>query len=142
MLIGILHLLGFVLGAILLLVPGLILSCMWIVVVPVRTIENTGIIESFSRSRSLTKDHRGAVFLLILIYLTFALGTALAVRPLMGVSILRPQLGQITIAFTVMEWLEHVVAYTVAATLWACLYYELRLVKEGIGAQQMAAAFD
>jgi len=142
MLISILHLLGILLGVILLLVPGFILMCMWIVVVPVRAIEGTSIMASFSRSRSLTEGHRGAVFLLILIFLAFALGLDLSVRPLMGVSILSPQLGQITVGFTVAEWFEHVGAYTLAAMLWASIYYELRLVKEGVGAQQMAAAFD
>jgi hypothetical protein len=41
-----------------------------------------------------------------------------------------------------VDWILRVVLTSITAIGATSIYYELRLVKEGIGAQQMAAAFD
>lgn len=140
--IAVLSGLGMFLGAILLLVPGLIIAMMWFVVVPVRMVENAGIIESFGRSRALTKGYRGKIFLLFLMYMVLALALAFATRPLMGVSMIVPKPGELNIPYIVVGWAEQVFLAAITAAGIASVYYELRLVKEGIGAQQMASAFD
>lgn len=140
--IAILSGVGMMLGAMLLLVPGFILAMMWFVVVPVRMVENTGISESFGRSRALTKGYRGKIFLLFLMYLVLALAIAFATRPLMGVSMIVPKPGELNVPYVVVGWAEQVFLAALTAAGIASVYYELRLVKEGIGAQQMAAAFD
>lgn len=140
--IAILSGLGMTLGGMLLLVPGIIVALMWFVVVPVRMVENTGITESFGRSRALTKGYRGRIFLLFLMYMVLALAIVFATRPLMGVSMIVPKPGELNVPYVVVGWAEQVFLAAVTAAGIASVYYELRLVKEGIGAQQMAAAFD
>jgi hypothetical protein len=61
--------LGVWLGMILLVVPGVILICMWSVSVPVLMAENAGIFASFGRSRALTKGSRWPILGLLLIVL-------------------------------------------------------------------------
>jgi len=140
--ISLLTVVGVGLGLLLLVVPGIILLLMRQVVVPVRVVEHAGIIESFGRSRELTRGHRGAIFLLALIYGALALALTLATRPLMGFPGLVPEPGELHASYIFVDWLEGSVTTTLLAVGTASVYYELRLVKEGIGAQQMAAAFD
>jgi hypothetical protein len=139
--IAILTGLGVMLGTILLFVPGIILAMMWSVTVPVRVIEGTGISESFGRSRALTKGYRGRIFLLFLAYFVVAIILGFAVRPLLGVAML-PKPGELNPAYILVDWILRVVLTSITAVGATSIYYELRLVKEGIGAQQMAAAFD
>jgi len=140
--IAILSGLAIMAGMMLLLVPGIILALMWSVVVPVRMVENTGITETFGRSRALTKGYRGKIFLLVLMYLVIAIAIGFATRPLFGVSMLAKTLTEFNAVYLVVDWAERVVLAAITAVGVASVYYELRLVKEGIGAQQMAAAFD
>jgi hypothetical protein len=72
--------LGVLAGLLLLIVPGLILWAMWFVVLPVLLHEGTGVFAAFSRSRALTKGHRGTlagmiiVFLIAMVLLTVVMG--------------------------------------------------------------------
>jgi hypothetical protein len=139
--IAILSGLGMMLGLVLLIVPGVIVSLMWSVVVPACVVESTGITESFGRSRALTSGYRGKIFLLFLAYFLVAVVLDIAMRPLLGVAML-PKPGEITVTFVLVGWATRVVLTSITAVGVTSIYYELRLVKEGIGAQQMAAAFD
>jgi hypothetical protein len=47
-----------------------------------------------------------------------------------------------TVPLLVVQWIENTILVAIAAVGVSSIYYELRLVKEGVGAQQMAAAFD
>jgi hypothetical protein len=139
--IAILAGLGWMLGSLLLVVPGIIVALMWSVVVPVKVVEGTGITESFGRSRALTKGFRGRIFLLFLAYFVVAMILGFAVRPLLGISML-PKPGELSVGYILVDWILRVVLTAITAVGATSIYYELRLVKEGIGAQQMAAAFD
>jgi len=65
--VGILGYLGIVFGLILLLIPGLMLATMWLLVVPGAVTEKTGVFGAFRRSGELTKGHRWAIFLMLII---------------------------------------------------------------------------
>jgi hypothetical protein len=136
--------LGVMLGFVLLVIPGIIVMLMWSVVVPVKVIEGTGITESFGRSRALTKDYRGRIFLLFLVYFLLDAALGLAVRPLLGLGMLpkATDIGSINATVILVGWILRVVLTSITSVGVTSIYYELRLVKEGIGAQQMAAAFD
>jgi len=140
--IAFLSLLGVFLGIMLLVVPGIILALMWFVIVPVCMVENTSVTQTFGRSRALTKGHRGKIFLLILMYFALAFAIVFTTRPLLGVSMMMPKPGELNVAYVVVGWAEQVILAALTAAGVASIYYELRLVKEGVGAQQMAAAFD
>ena len=61
--------LGVGLGWILLIVPGLILMTMWSAAMPVLVGEDVGVVDSFGRSRALTKGSRWVIFAVLLIFL-------------------------------------------------------------------------
>ena len=139
--IAILALSGMMLGLLLLIVPGVILALMWSVVTPVRIAEQTGILETFSRSAALTRGYRGSIFGLVVIYLVLALVMNFIVRPLTGLSFV-PGVGlHISTSYIIVTALIRVVLHLVAATGVASIYYELRMVKEGISPEQLAAVF-
>ncbi len=66
--ITILFYLGCILGYILLVVPGLILQCAWLVAVPAYMAERPGVFGAFGRSRALTAGYRWRICGLLLLY--------------------------------------------------------------------------
>lgn len=64
---ALIYMVCFLIGLVLLLVPGLILGAMWAVLGPVLVAERTGIIATFRRSQELTRHTRWRIFLLMLV---------------------------------------------------------------------------
>ena len=134
--------LGELVGFMLLIVPGIILTLAWIVAIPVRVMEGRGVGAALSRSAELTRGHRGALFLMFLVlgvayfFFSMAMGlvfvaVAAAVSP-----------GSVGIAALISQPLIGGVASMVSAALVASVYYELRTIKDGVGADRLAAVFD
>jgi hypothetical protein len=140
--ITVLAYLGMIAGMILLIVPGIMLALAWSVTVPVRVVEHTGIFESFGRSRALTSGHRWKILGLVIIYILIVLAIQMVVALLFGASLLRPSAASIGTAYLIFAWVVRIPLTALAAVGAASLYYELRLVKEGIAPSQLAAAFD
>lgn len=140
--ISILTGIGVALGMILLVVPGLMLLCAWCVAVPVRVVEDTGISESFGRSRELTKGHRWPIFGLLLIYGIIAILLGLLAAVVAGISLGDVSQARGNTPYIVIMWLMQVFTAVISGVGVTSLYYELRTVKEGVGPQQLAAAFD
>lgn len=107
-------------GFILLIVPGVILTLMWIVSVPSMVVEDKGVFDSMSRSADLTKDNRmrilGVGILLFAAMIVVGLAAVLlaAITPILGI------IAGIALAVIVYPWLAIVVAV---------LYFRLREVK-------------
>lgn len=77
--------LGITFGLILLVVPGLILLAMWAAAMPAMIAEGTGVIESFARSRELTRGYRLKVFVFLLLFaILFYLVFAVLIGGLLG----------------------------------------------------------
>lgn len=133
---------GIIFGMALLLVPGLILMTGWSVVIPVRVAEQAGIIQSFGRSWDLTRDYRWKIFGLILLYLIASFLLSFVARLVSGTSFTQAATAETSISYISLTWLVTVILGALASVGVAALYYELRTVKEGIGPQQLAAAFD
>lgn len=73
-----LYLIGVWIGAIFLIVPGVMLGIMWAVAMPAVVAEHTGVIGAFGRSRALTKGARWEVFgILLLAFVLYMLGSVL-----------------------------------------------------------------
>lgn len=142
--LGLLASLGMGLGFILLLVPGVILAVLWSVAAPAVVVEKRGVLESFQRSRDLTRGYRWNVFGLLVIYilLTWILGAAIgAVSVATG--------GSFTGSSGSNLWINlltgpvvNVLSGVIASAGVASLYYELRSVKEGAGPESLAEVFD
>jgi hypothetical protein len=140
--ISILFLLGMTAGMVLLIVPGIMLAVAWSVVIPVRVVENTGISETFGRSRALTKGYRWPIFWLVVLYTIAAILTGALIGVVAGVSFGRAATVNGNIPYIVMTWAMQVVLAIVSSVGVSAVYYELRTVKEGIAPEQLAAAFD
>jgi hypothetical protein len=139
--IGILESLGALGGFILLIVPGFIFLLMWAVVVPVRVAEHKGIFESFGRSRELTSGFRWPILGTLFIYFIGAGIAQAATRPMIAFGGINGN-SAMFYAGTVLNALVGAIIAVASATLIACIYYELRVIKEGVGPEQIAAVFD
>ncbi len=119
--------LGCILGALLLVVPALILWVRWYVAVPVCVVEHLGPIRSIDRSQELTRGYRWQISGLCLLFLIFAVivGT-------MSFRLLPAPLAAIGI------WVSISVASSFGAVVVILTFIELRRAKEGIGEEQVA----
>jgi hypothetical protein len=140
--LSILMALGLVLGFVLLIVPGVILGVMWIVAAPAVVVERRGVMESFQRSRDLTRGHRWKIFALGLVYVLAAsiIGAALGGAGAAATSGLTT--GGLSFVNLVVVPIVNVVSSVFSAAGVAAIYYELRSTKEGVGPEQIASVFD
>src|SRR5215471_703333 len=91
-LIALLTGIGIMIGMVLLIAPGIILAVAWLVAVPARVVERTGVIDSMSRSRTLTRGHRWPIFglwvafglLQVLIFVLITIVVGIGVRATIG----------------------------------------------------------
>ncbi|HLG44962.1 MAG TPA: hypothetical protein VKY24_01875 [Reyranella sp.] len=147
--VAILATIGYVIGFILLVVPGIILVLMWAVAVPVAVVERAGVPASFGRSRTLTRDRRWRIlgtFVvagLIMAALEAVIGSILIAS--MGSSFSEAVLELASdpgAGFAVAQWVLGALMLAFYACLLATLYYYLRRDKEGVDIEQIAAVFD
>ncbi len=109
-------------GFIFFIIPGIILTLMWIVSTPSMMVEGKGVFDSMSRSSELTKENRmrilGVGILLIVAYIVVALIIALlaAITPILGI------IGGIALLVAVYPYLAIIVSV---------LYFNLVEVKGG-----------
>jgi uncharacterized membrane protein len=135
------------LGSLLLVVPGLILFVMWFVATPACVVEGLGPFRSMGRSRELTKGHRWKVFGLQLAILI----PALVVGAIVGAVIfaLSGASGFLAVATALSSTLGQVVNLIWSA-IWKAFYaivivvayHDLRVAKEGVDTEQIAAVFE
>jgi hypothetical protein len=125
----------FVIGFVSLIVPGLILMTMWFVGTPVCVVEQRGPLASLGRSQQLTKGHRWKVFgLLLVMFIVSA-----TVSPVIDTSL--AEIGGAALAFVVgLIWNGVWGAFYAIAVV--VTYHDLRVAKEGIDIEQIAAVFD
>ena len=136
---------GLGLGFLLLVIPGIMLLCMWSVAVPALVEERTGIIDAFDRSQQLTKGNRWKIFgLLLVVLITYYLVTA--VFALIGFTtgegssfFTQPDSGSaLALIATALSGLVFGLLW---ATIQPSLFVELRDAKEGGGVGELADVF-
>jgi hypothetical protein len=123
------------LGAILLIVPGVIVWCMYAVAIPVCVAERTGIGASLTRSAFLTKGNRWRILGLfaVVFVVTLLIGAILGG---LGVA-----LGGVLFGTIVIYLLESALgAYS--AVMVGVLYHQLRVAREGVDIEYIAAVFE
>ncbi len=121
-------------GLIFFIVPGVILYIMFFVADAVYTDERTSITGALGRSRALTKGSRWRIFVLLLLLMLFFWALSAVQMALM----LLPNGEQMLRAFTVASSLF---TYVLIPPLTAVLFQELRTLKEGDVANDVAAVF-
>lgn len=129
-----------------LLVPGAMVGCALYVAVPACVIERAGVRASLRRSRDLTRGSRWAIFgLLLLVLLLAALvsgGMTAGTLALEGPqNFARLAAGGLT-PYRIVAFLLDAVVRTFGAVVTAVVYYDLRVAKEGVDLDQIAAVFD
>jgi hypothetical protein len=144
--IGFVLIVGVVFGLVLLIVPGIILATMWRVAIPVRVVERTSIGDSFRRSAELTCGHRWAIFGLGVIFGLAGGAVGYALRRILALSLI-PMVHHGVLAFAPIEifWIGdsvlRIVTTSIGAVGTASIYYELRLIRDGMAPEQVEAVF-
>jgi Uncharacterised protein family (UPF0259) len=122
------------LGAILLVVPGIIVACMLYVSMPACIAERAGVFDSMSRSAFLTKGHRWQVFGMFLLILVGSL--------ILGA------IAALVFAFTgdvglrITSQAINAVVGAFYGVIVGVFYYQLRVAKEGVDIDKIASVFD
>lgn len=134
--------LAFVLGLILLVVPGVMLALAWCVAGPALIVERIGITEVFGRSAELTRDNRWRI-LGIAVILAVANWLLQKVAGIYDFSSMGPDL---TFFFSPTRVVMAAILNTVTMSVWsvtlAVIYVELRALKEGVAPTTLASVFD
>ena len=129
-------------GFVLLIVPGVLLALAWCVNVPVVVVERKEVLAAFGRSAELTRNHRGAIFVLAIAYVLVVWAVdavGLAVTGGINLTVLSGSFnGAQWAVLTVLQVAQSLLG---AAGI-AAIYYELRSIKEGIGPEALASVFD
>jgi len=126
---------GVMLGAILLIVPGIILMIMWYVANPACIVERLGVFASMARSCELTKGHRWSIFGM---WVLIAIASGVMGAVIKGVLGLSGSTGLVisgTLAWTAL-------AGAFGAIFAIVTYHDLRVAKEGVDTRHIVAVFD
>jgi len=132
--LGFLYALGIFFGALLLIIPGIMLMVRWSVALPACVVEGMGPTDSLGRSAALTKGHRWMIFGIVIV---LTIGSAVVNKLL---TLLLAPAGVVVAAFGSLIWTALWSVY------WNCVivmvYHDLRVAKEGIDTAQIASVFD
>ena len=128
---------GLMVGFVLLIVPGVILSLMWAVAIPVLVVEKPGLFASLSRSAELTKGERWRILGLFLIFMLIAIVVVIVV----GIIVALISMASFTIGALLNAIISAIVA-AFGAVLFTVLYAELRQAKDGVDVGEIAKVFD
>jgi hypothetical protein len=144
--VSILWAIGVVCGFILLIVPGIILLCIWCVAIPALIADRTGIFGAFSRSAELTRGNRWRIFALgvVLFVLSLVIGTVF--NAVLGVNAFGGDVGGIVARatsplFIILTVIRGLITSVIGSALVAVLYIELRRAREGAGPEWLADIF-
>jgi hypothetical protein len=138
-------------GFLIFIVPGVLLALAWSVAAPVLVMERTGVFGAFTRSAELTRNHRGAIFALAILagvvgFIIQALATGIVMGGALSMANVTTAGGGGVFGIVIAQAATTLVAQTINALIGsagvASVYYELRFVKEGVGAEQLASVFD
>jgi hypothetical protein len=128
---------GIGLGMLLLVIPGLVLICVWAVVVPACVVEGLGVMDAFSRSASLTKGHRLQVLGIFILSGVVVTAFIIAAGILGGLIF-----GANTTLITIL--LCFIILFPMAFfnVMGAVMYFRLRVASEGVTIESLSGVFD
>ena len=126
-------------ASLLVLVPGFMLACRWMVAIPAEVAERVGVFGALARSRDLTRGCRWRIFGLMLILYAIVLvlfgGQFLLARALIGSGVSPLALSLVTVVVGPITGLSNTLGVT-------AIYLELRRVKEGGLLGEIASVFE
>ena len=138
-LLGIVMSIGISIGFLLLIVPGIILSLMWMVAAPALVIERRGIFATLSRSRELTKGARWKILALILVGFV----AIIIVSALFGIfaGLLMAVTGTVSKLAVIPTMIGQTLGSAFMVVVIASLFLELRSSKEGPATDALSDIF-
>ncbi len=119
-------------GYLLLIVPGILFTLRWMLVSPVVVMEPDA--NPRKRSSVLTEGHRGALFGMIILVAVVGAVLGSVMGAILGNASLVARLVQLVFNTALTSSFQ--------AVLYGCAYYALRVEKEGVDVEQLAAVFD
>jgi hypothetical protein len=138
-------------GVLVFIVPGVLLALAWSVATPALVVERTGVFGAYGRSVELTRDCRIYIFALAIIFAVISFILQMVGGAVIGIGSLGLMaagnggsggLIGVMVASTLASLVTQTFSALIGSAGIASVYYELRYVKEGVGAQQLAAVFD
>jgi hypothetical protein len=139
-------------AALIFIVPGVLLALAWCVAAPVEVVERVGVFAALGRSVVLTRNRRGAILGLVVIYAValWIVQTTLSGTMMVSVGLsasgfgARPGQGfqNLMLLQMIVQLLLNTLFASIGSAGIASIYFELRQTKEGVGAEQLAAVFD
>ena len=131
---------GTTIGMYLLVVPGVILQCMWFVALPAVVVERIGVFSALGRSSQLTSGSRWSIF-----GANFVVGMAIGIVGIVGFLLVSGGLRGFSMEayrYSLWTWSFTVVAAPLAALVAAIAYHDLRRFKEGTNVDELTAIFE
>jgi len=132
--VGVLAGLLVLLGFFVLVIPGVILACMYWVAVPVAVVEKPGVIASLKRSAQLTSGEKWSVFVILLLLFVIQQAATKIVDAATGESG-----GFAAVATSLIVTIAFGMLSAVAS---AVGYHDLRVAKEGVGIDDLVKVFE
>jgi hypothetical protein len=135
------------LASLLFVIPGLILYAMWFVATPVCVVEQLGPFRSMGRSRQLTKGHRWKIVgLQLLILIPALIVGAIVGTVIFAVSGTGGFMAMATALSTTLGQVVNLIWSAIWTAFYAIVivvsYHDLRVAKEGVDTDQIAAVFE
>lgn len=135
--IGFISTIGVALAMLLLIVPGIMLSLAWSVIVPVYVQERVGLLETFGRSLELT---RGARWRILLVMIILTIGAWLLTIPT-GIVVAMSRGMESPLVVASFTAVIGALSAMVTVSILASIYVELRNVKEGVAPNELESIF-
>ncbi len=126
------------LGMMVFFIPGIIIFMILMVTIPVIVIENPGVFASLGRSAELTKGNRWALFGILLIFMVIVIVVSIVGSLISGII---AAMGMEIVGLIVSIAFQ--IFYTaIGPVLYAVVYNNLRVAKEGISTDQIVSVFE
>lgn len=127
---------GIGIASLFLVIPGVVMMCIWAVAIPACVIEGLGPNESLRRSGALTLGYRLPIFVLMLITSIASIVVVFGVGAIVGGATGSVAVGAIAAAIGLIA------IQAFSSVMSAVIYYDLRMLKEGVGLDNLAKIFD
>ena len=129
---------GVYLGLLAFVIPGIILICIWLVVIPAAVVEKKGVIPSFKRSIELTKGYRWTILgLVILFWVIEAILEGMPEALLKGSTSAVLDMSVLFLYTLLMAMVEGLYAACIVV-----LYFDLRSLKDKISISKLTSVFE
>lgn len=128
------------LGYVLLIIPGIYLTVVWAVAVPVLVFERIGPIAALSRSSQLVTGRWWATFAVLLVGIVLVVALSFVIGRILSAGASSDSVTVVLLLAGISRTVSALLTYPVIAALSVVLYMDLRGRKEGLGPRELVQA--